>query len=314
MHWLERSPKWNGTFDGFHQNEVFFPELQPLERAYSQFMGNLAQRIHDIGESRRIRVSGVIQQVLRKPISGVRMGDMPDVPTGSKELYSYIANRSNCLYPYLIQDVVEAICIDELSDQWKDYKRELVKCLGMPLCSGKRRKLPLSEAEDLASMSVKVARHPEQFPITRVLALQKYFLESVGLDLAVLQGYTEGSTALYFAIPKAAVPFIPSLLLSHVAQLRQLEVQKIAVFGYFAVDLEEAQAYALVSSIIYSQFHTHKWLAASCSYNIILTTSLIPTWSWVVHCECCNIFVLFGCFRLMFTLWRTWNKNVKSLR
>ena len=32
------------------------------------------------------------------------------------------------------------------------------------------------------------------------------------------------------------------------AQLKRLEVQKIVVFGYFAVDLEEAQAIALVST------------------------------------------------------------------
>ena len=247
IHWLETSPEWHGIFEGYQQNEVYFPELQPLERVYGQLVGKLAQQIHDVEESKRICVAGVIQHYLRKPRHGVRMGDMPDVPTGSKELYNYIVERSNCLNPFLIQEVVKAIGGDELLDQWKDYERELAKCLGMPIYSGKRRTIPLINADDLTSMSVEVSRNPEQLPISRVLALQKYFQRSVGLDVAIVQGYTPSSTVLYLAIPKAAVAFIPLLLLSHVAQLRRLDVQKIAVYRHFAVDLEEAQAYVLVS-------------------------------------------------------------------
>ena len=128
------------------------------------------------------------------------------------------------------------------------YEREFAKCLRIHLYSGRQKETPLIEADDLTSMSVKVARNPEQFPISRVIALRKYFQESVALDIAIFQGYTPSSTVLYFAIPKAAVPFMPSLLLSHLAQLKRLEVQKIIVFGYFAVDLEGAQAVALVST------------------------------------------------------------------
>ena len=248
VNWLERSQELHSASERDQQKEIFFPELQPLEDVYSQLMGTLAQAIHVIGKSRRICVSGLIQQLLRKPIHGIRMGDMPDVPTDSKKLYLYIAKRSNCFYPFLIQEVVKIMCIDELSEKWKDYERELTKCLGIPLYSGKRKKIHLIEADDLMSMSVKVARNPEQFPISRVIALQKYFQTSVGLDYAIVQGYTPSCTVLYFAIPRTAVLFMPSLLLSHVAQLKRLEVQKIVVFGYFAVDLEEAQAVALVST------------------------------------------------------------------
>ena len=248
VHWLEGSPEWHSTFEGHQRNEIFFPELQPLERVYSQLMGNLAQQIHDMGESKRICVAGVIQQLLRKSLYAVRMGDMPDVPTGSKELYSYIANRSNCLKSHLIEEVVKAINAYELSDLWKDYEREWDKCLEKPLYAGKRKKITLIQTDDTTSMAVKIDRNPEQLQICHVAALQDYFGKYVGLDVAIAQGYTPSSTVLYFAISKAAVPFIPSLLLSHVAQLRRLEVQKIAVFGYFAVDLEEAQAYALVST------------------------------------------------------------------
>lgn len=248
VNWLEGSPELQSASEGEQQKDIFFPEIQPLERVYRHLMATLAQTIHDIGKSRRICVSGLIQQLLRKPMHGVRMGDMPDVPTGSKKLYSYIANRSNCFYPFLIEEVVTIICIDELSEKLKDYERELAKCLGLPLHSGRRKKINLVEADDLTSMSVKVARNPKQFPISRVLVLQKYFQESVGLDFAIVQGYTPSSTLLYFAIPKAAVPFMPSLLLSHVAQLKRLEVQKIVVFDSFAVDLEEAQAVDLVST------------------------------------------------------------------
>ena len=107
--------------EGNQQNEIFFPELQPLERVYGHLMGILAQKIHDIEESMRIRVSGLIQQLLWKPMHGVRMGDMPDVPTDSKKLYSYIVKRSSCVSPFLIQEVVKVMCIDELSEMWKDY-------------------------------------------------------------------------------------------------------------------------------------------------------------------------------------------------
>ena len=246
---LERSPELHSASQGDQQNEIFFPELYRLERVYGHLMATLAQKIHDMEESMRICVSRLIQQLLRKPMHGVRMGDMPDVPTDSKELYSYIAKRSNCVSPSLIQEVVTIMCIDELSEKWKDYVRELATCLGIPLYSGKRKKVPLIEAEDLMSMSVKFARNPEQFPISHVIALRKYFQESVGLDIAIFQGYTPSSTVLYFAIPKTAVPFMPSLLLSHVVPLKRLEVQKIVVFGYFAVDLEVAQAVALVSTV-----------------------------------------------------------------
>ena len=115
--------------------------------------------------------------------------------------------------------------------------------------SERRKKIPLIAEDDLTSMSVKFARNYEQFPISRVIALRKYLQESVALDIArIFQGYTPSSTVLFFDIPKAAVPFMPSMLCSHVAQLKRLEVQKIVVFGYFAVDLEEAQAIALVST------------------------------------------------------------------
>ena len=248
VNWLEGSPELQGASQGDQQKQIFFPELQPLERVYGHLMGILAQKMHDIEESMRIRVSGLIQHLLRKPMHGVRMGDMPDVPTDSKELYSYIAKRCNCVSPFLIQEVVKIMCIDELSQMWKEYERELAKCLGITLYSGRRKKIPLIEADDLTSMSVKLARNPEQFPVSRVIALRKYFQESVALDIAIFQGYTPSSTVLYFAIPRASVPFMPSLLLSHVAQLKRLEVQKVVVFGYFAVDLEEAQAVALVST------------------------------------------------------------------
>ena len=211
-------------------------------------MGNLAQQIHDMGESKRINVAGVIQQLLRKPLYGVLMGDMPDIPTGSKELYSYIANRSNCLKSHLIEEVVKVINADELSDLWKDYEGEWDKCLEKPLYAGKRKKITLIQTDDTTTMAVKIDRNPEQLQIRHVAALQDCVQKSVGVDVAIAQGYTPSCTLLYFAISKAAVPFIPLLLLSHVAQLRRLEVQKIAVFGYFAVDLKEAQAYALVST------------------------------------------------------------------
>ena len=246
--WLERFPELQCDSEGEQRKDIFFPEIQPLERVYRHLMGTLAEKMHEIGKCRCICVSGLIQQLLRKPIHGVRMGDMPDVPTDANELYLYIAKRSNCFFPFIIEEVVTIMCIDELSEKWKDYERELAKCLGLPLYSGRRKKIRLIETDDLTSMSVKVARNPEQFPISHVLALQKYFQESVGLDFATAQGYTPSSTVLYFAIPKAAVPFMPSLLLSHVAQLKQLEVQKIVIFGYFAVDLEETQAVALVST------------------------------------------------------------------
>ena len=248
VNWLEGCPELHSASEGDQQNEIFFPELQPLETVYRHLMATLARKMHEMEESMRFCVSKLIEQLLRKPVHGVRMGDMPDIPTDSKELYSYIAKRSNCVSPFLIQEVVMIMCIDELSEKWKDYVREFAKCSGMPLYSGRRKKIPLIKAEDLMSMSVKFARNPEQFPISRVIALRKYFQESVALDIAIFQGYTSSSTVLYFAIPKAAVPFMPSLLLSHAAQLKRLEVQEIVVFGYFAVDLEEAQAVALVST------------------------------------------------------------------
>ena len=244
---LEGSPEWHGVFEGYQRNEIYFPELQPLERVYSQLVGKLAQQIHDIGEHQRIRVAALIQQLLRKPVHGVRMGNLPDIPTGSKELYIYIASRSNSLDPFLIQEVVKAICVDELSDLLKDYEKEVAKCYEICLSSGRRQNIPLTEADDLTSMSVEVKRSPEQFTIYCVRALKTYFQESMRLGFAFVQGHTRSSTVLYFAIPTTAVPFMPLLLLSHVAQLRRLEVQKIAVFDYFAVDLEEAQAYDLVS-------------------------------------------------------------------
>ena len=114
--------------------------------------------------------------------------------------------------------------------------------------SERRKKIPLIEEDDLTSMSVKFARNYEQFPISCVIALWKYLQESVALDIAIFQGYIPSSTVLFFDIPRAAVPFMPSMLCSHVAQLKRLEVQKIVVFGYFAVDLEEAQAIALVNT------------------------------------------------------------------
>ena len=275
---LEGSPEWHGVFEGYQQNEIYFPEIQPLEKVYRQLMRKLAQQIHDMGESMCICIAGVIQQLLRKPMNGVRMGDMPAVPTGSTELHSYIANRSNCLNLFLIQEVVKAIHVDELLDQCKDYERELAKCLAIPFDSGKRRKIPLIEADDLTSMSVEVTRNSEQFQISRVLTLQKHFQESIGSGFAFVQGYTHSSKVLYLAIPKAAVPFMPSLLLSHMAHLRQLEVQKIAVFGYFAVDLEEAQAYALVSAsfTLRCMYATD---VVSCSYNIL---PVAHAWQFVI--------------------------------
>ena len=248
VHWLEGTPDWHRIFEGYQRNEIFFPELQPLERVYSRLVGNLAQQLHDMRESKRVCVAGVIQQLLRKPLHGVRMGDMPAVPTGSKELYSYIANQSNCLKSHLIEEVVKAINVDELLDLWKDYEREWDKCLEKNLFTGKRKKIALIQTDDTTTMAVKINRNPEQLQICHVAAVQDYFQKPVGLDVATVQGYTFSSTVLYFAISKAAVPFMPSLLLSHVAQLRRLKVQKIAVFGYFAVDLEEAQAYALVGT------------------------------------------------------------------
>ena len=248
VHWLEGSPEWHSMFEGYQRNEIFFPELQPLERAYSQLVGNLAEQIHDMRESKRVCVAGVIQQLLRKPLYGVRMGDIPDVPTGSKELHFYIANRSSCLKPRLIEEVVKAINVDKLLDLWKDYEREWDKCKEKPLFAGKSKKIALILTDDTAIMAVKIGRNPEQLQIRHVVALQDYIQEPMGLGVATVQGYFPSSTVLHFAISKAAVPVTPSLLLSHVAQLRRLKVQKIAVFGYFAVDLEEAQAYALVST------------------------------------------------------------------
>ena len=173
--WLERSPELHSASEADQQNEIFLSELQSLETVYVHLMATLAQKMHDMEESMRIRLSGLIQQLLQKPMHGVRMGDMPDIPTDSKELYSYIAKRSNCFFPFLIQEVVMIMCIDELSEMWRDYERELAKCLGIPLYSGRRKETPLIEADDLTSMSVKVARNPEQFPISRVIALRKYF-------------------------------------------------------------------------------------------------------------------------------------------
>ena len=172
---LEGSPELHSASEGDQQNEIFLSKLQSLETVYGHLMATLARKIHDIEESMRISLSGRIQQLLRKPMHGVRMGDMPDIPTDSKELYSYIAKRSNCVAPFLIQEVVRIMCNDELSEKWKDYERELAKCLGIPLYSGRQKKIPFIEADDLTSMSVKVARNPEQFPISRVIALRKYF-------------------------------------------------------------------------------------------------------------------------------------------
>ena len=252
VHRLERSPEWHSAFEGYQRNEVLLPVLQPVETAYGQLVGNLAQQLHDFGESKCIGVAGVIQHLLRKPMNGVRMGGIPDVPTNCRKLHEYIVERSNCLEPTLIREVVKFICVDKLSELWEDYGRELRECLEKTLHSGNTRQGSLNVPDDLTTISVKVPKNPEQFPISKALDLKVEFEKSLCLAFTIFLGYTSSSTVLYFAIPKAAVPFMPSLLLSHAAQLKRLEVQKIVVFGYFAVDLEEAQAYALVS--VYFRF------------------------------------------------------------
>ena len=119
--WLERSPELQSASEGEQRKDIFFPEIHPLERVYRHLMGTLAEKIREIGKSRCICVSGLIQQLLWKPMHGVRMGDMPDIPTDSNELYLYIAKRSNCFFPFLIEEVVTIMCI-ELSEIWKEYE------------------------------------------------------------------------------------------------------------------------------------------------------------------------------------------------
>ena len=139
----------------------------------------------------------------------------------------------------LIADAAEAIGETEaLKESISDHKFDVIKFATEALGNLPKERAELPADDNHTHLGIKVNQDPDDYMLAELFRLQFYLIEILGIDKVLFEGFAEGSTMVMFRLMKEAAVMIAPILLSHVCQLREFGVEKVIVFGYFAIDVQ----------------------------------------------------------------------------
>ena len=238
---IEDRPEWRKFFDVRKKKEVCLPVNVALVDKYSHFMGELENAIDDSNPRKVKKIRTVVRELYNRLPCKLPQDTNPIVGEKPREVFEFISKRSTPYEIFLIDMAIQNLNIKELRKMFNDYKLQLSHFLEENLAAISARFQPLMQEEDLSHMAVELRTNPDELPLSRAIKLKKYFHHYLTLSPTLFEGFQEGCTLLFFAIPTAAAALSGYCILSHLAQLRmEFDVTKLIVFGHFAVDLEAA--------------------------------------------------------------------------
>ena len=91
-----------------------------------------------------------------------------------------------------------------------------------------------------SSLAVKIALTPSELLLSRIFQLKEFFVRIFHVPEVFFEGFSTGSTVLYFSIPDDSVWCLPACLHpSNLPQLEEWKVVSLSVEGKFTIDLVE---------------------------------------------------------------------------
>ena len=236
---------------------VAFPDLKELNDSYDNVMLKLSKLLGKLKNNELKIVRNLIRTGSNRYFPC--KSHFIDVSQSDLELYDFLDNWSSPLDVRLIKTVAAAVkkakkkkgltsCLEDHAALIKGFSKEALKTL-------KQKRLKRLRSSQVCTMAVKVKVDPGQYLLEELFRLKAYLITDIGIDKTFFEGFTGGSTLLFFRISLSTGMTILPALISHMAQLKEsFKVEMIVIFNHFALDVERGIAYSLhiqVSQIIF---------------------------------------------------------------
>ena len=229
---------WKPVIKAFEDRRELlkYPGAFKLKEKYTSIHGKLGYYLSDLSDKQLKR----LRCAVHTGIKGHFSKQIPvDIPLSEYDILDYICSWSSPLDVRLIDEAAIAIGETEaLKESISDHNFDVVNFATEALGKFQRERAELPADDNHAHLGLKVNQEPGQYMLAELFRLQFYLIEILGIDRLLFEGFAEGCTMVMFRLMKEAAVMIAPILLSHVCQLREFGIEKIIVFGYFAIDVQ----------------------------------------------------------------------------
>ena len=238
------------------------PSNPKLERKYDDIVSSMKISLQSAKPRVRSRIHHKVCSTYNRLIHGVRPIPLPEVDEIGQDLYVFIAEKSTFYEVFLVEEAISELNNKKLKKAFfTEYKPELQKFLEERLASCQQNKVSLPRRADHVHMAVVTS---EEVLLSLMLHHKAYFIEYLGLEKCLFEGFQDGCSVFYYTITAIDAVFLAPKILSHLAELkRRFSITQIVVFDHFAVDIDQSSVELLVS--VYC--HSIACDVCSCAYN-----------------------------------------------
>ena len=170
----------------------------------------------------------------------------PDIPKDKEKLKKFLISKWDMLNIRVLKKVIRQLEKNKpignqlLTKQMEVYEDKLTKEVPVFLEKCKIKRVPVKKIPSHSSLAVKIALTPSELLLSRIFQLKEFFVRIFHVPEVFFEGFSTGSTVLYFSIPDDSVWCLPACLHpSNLPQLEEWKVVSLSVEGKFTIDLVE---------------------------------------------------------------------------
>ena len=258
------------------------PSNPKLERKYDDVLSSMKISLQSAKPRVRSRIHHKVCSTHKRLVHGVRPIPLPKVDETAQGLYMFIEEKSTFYEVFLVEEAVIELNNKKLKKTFfTEYKPELQKFLEERLALCRQNKVFLPRSPDHVHMAVVTS---EEVLLSLMLHHKAYFIEYLGLQECLFEGFQDGCSVFYFAITATDAVFLALKILSHLAELkRRFSITHIVVFDHFAVDIVQGSVELLVS--VYLPCYNID--VCSCTVYVYRYVNILYT-----HDTICSMYVL----------------------
>ena len=232
------------------ESKLRLPRNVKLQREYERMMSLLRTALTEANAYTRQSMQATLDIRYEHVVSGVVYSPSSHVPDSGSELYDFIKRHSTVYDVFLIDAAVNILNDEDLTKKYDVYKESLRDSLVIKLKSCEKKNISLPPLRQ-DHVSMVVAIDEDQALLALVMHLRDFFVEYIGLQDCLFEGFQEGCLIVYFAITAVDALLVAPKILSQLEDLKTMfSVTHVVVFGHFAVDVKSGTCELLVSLVI----------------------------------------------------------------
>ena len=227
---------WKPVIKAFEDRKQLlkYPGAYKLKEKYTSINEKLGKCLSDLSEKQLKSLHCAVRTGIKGHLS---KQIQVDIPLSENDILDYIFEWSSPLDVRLIAEAAKAIGETKALKKFiSNHKFDVIK-FSTELLGNLQKERAELPADD-ARLGIKVNQDPDDYMLAELFRLQIYLIEILGIDKVLFEGFAAGCTMVMFRLMKEAAVMIAPILLSHVCQLKEFGVEKIIVFGYFAIDVQ----------------------------------------------------------------------------